>query len=67
MRSVPIPANRVTSVAFGGPRMDELFVTTSSYGMNDVELEKEPYAGYLFKIEGLGVSGLPPNKFKWNQ
>uniref|UniRef100_A0A182JTM0 Regucalcin n=1 Tax=Anopheles christyi TaxID=43041 RepID=A0A182JTM0_9DIPT len=48
---IKIPAEYVTSVAFGGPQMDELFVTTAS--KDDRPLP----AGKLFKVTGLGVKG----------
>uniref|UniRef100_A0A182TG10 Regucalcin n=1 Tax=Anopheles melas TaxID=34690 RepID=A0A182TG10_9DIPT len=53
---IKIPAEQVTSVAFGGPQMDELFVTTSSKG------DKPAPAGELFKVTGLGVKGKPMHK-----
>ena len=53
---IKIPAEQVTSVAFGGPQMDELFVTTSSNG------DKPAPAGELFKVTGLGVKGKPMHK-----
>lgn len=49
---IEIPAPHVTSLAFGGPDLDILFVTTG----NDVE--NEPVgAGYLYKITGLCATG----------
>lgn len=42
----------VSSIAFGGPNLDILYVTTASAGDSDNEL-----AGYLFKITGLGTKG----------
>ncbi|XP_053670876.1 regucalcin-like [Anopheles nili] len=53
---IKIPAEQVTSVAFGGPHLDELFVTTSSNG------DKPAPAGALFKVTGLGVKGKPMHK-----
>lgn len=44
-------ALQVTSVAFGGPNLDELFVTTAS-------LKTQPGPnGHLFKVTGLGAKG----------
>lgn len=52
-QEIKIPgASQTTSVIFGGPNLDELFVTSAN-------IEKKPApAGGLFKITGLGVKGL---------
>lgn len=55
-QEIAIPAKQVTSVAFGGPQMDELFVTTAHNGNTD------PPAGALFKVTGLGARGKPMDK-----
>lgn len=49
---IPIPAKQVSAVAFGGPNLDILYVTTASVGDTDNES-----AGYLFKVTGLGATG----------
>lgn len=61
---VELPVKKVTSVAFGGPLMDLLYVTTSSRGLTKEELNKEPYAGYVFVVKGLNVHGLIANTFE---
>lgn len=48
--------NQITSVAFGGPHFDILFVTTASRG------EQPPQAGHLYQITGLNTAGLPATK-----
>lgn len=67
LRTIPVPAMRVTSVAFGGPGLDILYVTTAGYGFN-IPDEKAPVddkiGGSIFSIKGLGVKGLPANSFK---
>lgn len=57
-------ANNITSVAFGGPNLDILYVTTAAVQLNENELKEQPYAGYLFAIKGLGVRGFPANSVK---
>ncbi|CAK9818087.1 rgn [Anthophora quadrimaculata] len=57
-------AKNITSVAFGGPKLDTLYVTSASIQLNESELKEQPYAGYLFAIKGLGVHGFPANSFK---
>lgn len=53
---IQIPAKFVTTLAFGGPQLDELFVATAHTDTQD------PPAGALFKVTGLGVRGLPMTK-----
>ena len=64
IRFVKLPVPKVTSCTFGGPLLDTLFVTTSSRGLSKEELKKQPHAGYVFAVKGLGVHGLPTNLFK---
>ncbi len=56
-RIIEAPTAGVSSVMFGGPELDRLYVTSI-----DVSLfghPKSPNAGELFVIEDLGVAGLP--------
>ena len=55
--TVPIPAPRVTSVAFGGPGLATLFVTTARQGLSADALEQFPASGGLFAIE-TGICGI---------
>ncbi|XP_017892939.1 regucalcin-like [Ceratina calcarata] len=57
-------AKNITSVAFGGPNFDVLYVTSANVDLTEDELKEQPYAGYLFAIKGLGVRGYPPNSCK---
>ncbi|KAJ8723565.1 hypothetical protein PYW08_003477 [Mythimna loreyi] len=58
LQTIRIPALQTTSVTFGGPELDILYVTTAS--MNRGE-EQRPPAGATFKIEGTGSKGYPNN------
>jgi sugar lactone lactonase YvrE len=60
---VRVPTRNVSSVAFGGPLRDELFVTTARAGLNNNALSAEPYAGDLFTVR-LGVTGPTSYRFK---
>lgn len=64
LQSIDIPAERVTSVCFGGDNLDELYVTSSRSHYSEAQLAKQPLAGSLFKITGLGSKGLPANIFE---
>lgn len=59
IRRIPIPAQFTTSVAWGGPNLDVLFVTTASRYLTPEELQGQPGAGSLYAITGLGTRGLP--------
>jgi sugar lactone lactonase YvrE len=56
---VEVPAAQVTACTFGGPRLDQLFVTTSREGL---EPGDDPLAGSLFRAD-VGVAGRPVREF----
>ncbi len=53
---VEVPTSHVSACAFGGPNLDELFVTTARVHMADEQLQEEPHAGSLFHAH-VGVRG----------
>jgi sugar lactone lactonase YvrE len=61
-RLVRLPASLVTSVAFGGPDLDQLYITTASAGLDAGRLAAEPFAGDLF-VAHPRVQGRPTNRF----
>ena len=52
-----LPCRQVTSCCFGGPNLDQLFVTTARQEMDAVAIKAEPLAGGLFQSD-VGVKGL---------
>ena len=56
---VEVPARKVTACTFGGPYLDQLFITTSREGL---EPGDDPLAGSLFRAD-VGVSGMPVREF----
>lgn len=64
---VKIPARDVTSVTFGGPLFDILYVTTSGHNLTAEERKKTPDAGSVFAVHGLGVHGILANSFTFNE
>ncbi|HVM67970.1 MAG TPA: SMP-30/gluconolactonase/LRE family protein [Acidimicrobiales bacterium] len=56
---VPVPADRPTSCAFGDVGGAVLFVSTSQSGLSAAALARQPEAGHLLRVEGLGTRGLP--------
>lgn len=57
LESIALPAPLVTSCAFGGENMEELFVTTARVGLTQETLQKYPHSGGVFSIK-TGVKGL---------
>jgi sugar lactone lactonase YvrE len=60
-RAIEMPVKLVSSVAFGGPNLDRLFVTTIAHGALGEPTEEG--AGALYVIDGLGVKGRPEHSF----
>ncbi|GEK72662.1 MULTISPECIES: SMP-30/gluconolactonase/LRE family protein [Halomonas] len=56
--TLPLPASRVTSCAFGGPDLDTLYITTAAEAR-----DAEGLAGGLFRVRP-GVRGLAPTPFR---
>lgn len=56
---IELPVRKVTACAFGGARLDQLFITTSREG---VEPGSNQLAGSLFRAL-VGVNGLPVREF----
>ncbi|GAA2003620.1 SMP-30/gluconolactonase/LRE family protein [Nakamurella flavida] len=54
-----VPARQVTACTFGGPDLDQLFITTSR---ENLEPDDDPLAGSLFRAS-VGVRGLPLRPF----
>ena len=50
IRTIPVPANLTTSCAFGGPGLDQLYITTARYGESGPALAAQPHAGGVFRI-----------------
>jgi sugar lactone lactonase YvrE len=56
---VEVPARKVTACTLGGPRLDQLYITTSR---EDVPPGHDPLAGSLFRAL-VGVPGVPVGEF----
>lgn len=57
-----VEAMNVTSCVFGGPGMNELFITTALAGTDAASFRKFPHAGGVFHME-THVTGLPSYEF----
>ncbi len=62
LQTVDLPASNVTSCAFGGANLDQLYITTARIGLDAEHLAKQPLAGGLFQAD-VGVTGLPAFEF----
>jgi sugar lactone lactonase YvrE len=56
-RQIRFPVQHVISFAFGGKDLDELFVTTMTWGLDEEQRKGQPGAGDLFSVH-TGVQGL---------
>ena len=63
LERLELPCRQVTSCCFGGPNLDQLFVTTARQEMDAAAIKAEPLAGGLFQAE-VGVKGLPAACFQ---
>jgi L-arabinonolactonase len=69
-RKISMPVRNITSVAFGGDKLDEIYVTSmarvshpAAHEHFAVEMKPQFAAGSLFRITGLGITGLPEPRF----
>jgi sugar lactone lactonase YvrE len=69
-RRIGMPVRNITSVMFGGERLDEIYVTSMARvrhpAVHDrfaVEAKPQFLAGSLFRITGLGITGVPEPRF----
>jgi sugar lactone lactonase YvrE len=61
-RVIRLPTARVTSCAFGGEGLSDLYVSTARHGLSGAQLAAQPLAGGLFAVRP-GVGGLPAAPF----
>jgi sugar lactone lactonase YvrE len=62
LRELPVPVQQPTSCAFGGPALDQLFITSARRGLTPDQLVAQPYAGGLFMTVP-GVIGVAEPSF----
>jgi len=60
--TVEVPVAKPTCVAFGGPDLDTLFITTSRLGSSAEALLREPQSGGLYAVRP-GIRGLEDAPF----
>lgn len=57
LASIPVPSVHVTAVAFGGPRLDTLYIVTAREGADAASLARLPLSGHAFACRP-GVTGI---------
>jgi sugar lactone lactonase YvrE len=59
----PVPVPRPTSVAFGGPDLRTMYITSASIGLTEDQLARWPLSGSVLRYD-VEVPGRPPNHFR---
>ncbi|MGE0858526.1 MAG: SMP-30/gluconolactonase/LRE family protein [Gammaproteobacteria bacterium] len=69
-RRIGMPVRNITSLCFGGERLDEIYVTSMARVSHPAthdhfarQVRPQFGAGSLFRIRGLGIRGLPEPRF----
>lgn len=52
-----LPVSNVTNLTFAGPELRQLFITTAQAGLSAAELQQQPAAGKLFRVD-LDIPGI---------
>ena len=59
---IALPTDHITNVAFGGPDLKTLFISSARFELSTAQLEAQPLAGALFAVD-TDATGLPANLF----
>lgn len=59
---VSLPTANVTSCAFGGKDLKDLYITTATVHLNDEQLRDQPLAGSLF-VARSPIAGVPAHRY----
>jgi sugar lactone lactonase YvrE len=59
---IALPTAHITNVAFGGPDMTTLFISSAKFELSAAQLEAQPLAGALFAVE-TDARGLAANLY----
>ena len=60
---VRLPAAHVSSVAFGGPALNDLYITTAKEHLDDAARAAQPLAGGIFLVRNCGFTGIKAPEF----
>lgn len=62
--TVMLPAAHVSSCAFGGPTMGDLYITTAKEHLTPEQRAAQPGAGNAFIVRNIGWTGMATNFFR---
>lgn len=62
-RRIDLPVSRIAHLAFGGPDLKTIYVTTGRFRMKPEELAAEPWSGGLLAMD-CDVAGLPEASYR---
>lgn len=63
LQHIEVPALQITSCAFGGPELRDLYITSARLSLNEAALQRYPHSGGLFVAHGVG-QGVPAYSFQ---
>ena len=71
LQELRVPAAETTSCAFGGQRLDRLYVTTATEGWSDEQRRAEPGAGLVYRLDtdavGRPAAAFRPDPAWWSE
>jgi sugar lactone lactonase YvrE len=59
---IPLPTAHITNVAFGGPDLKTLFISSARFELDERQLAEQPLAGALFAVD-VDACGLAANLY----
>jgi sugar lactone lactonase YvrE len=63
LAELPVPVSQPSCPAFGGPDLEDLYVTTAWEDMTQAQRAAEPLAGHLLQTRVEGATGQPAGQF----
>lgn len=60
---VEVPVSNPTCLAFSGPSLDRILITTARQGLDELQLQQQPHAGGVHAACIAGAVGLPESRF----
>jgi D-xylonolactonase len=62
LQRIELPASQITNLAFGGPDLRTLFISSATFRLSAQQLQREPLAGGVFAVP-MDAPGLPATPF----
>ncbi len=64
--TVDVPVEKPTKIAFGGPDLDLIYLTSIGGDLTPGTENRQPDAGRILEISGLGIRGVPQARYGWD-